>query len=190
MPARGDLNAPHFDSSKPHELRRYFSDLEFLMTRAAVNDDGEKKQHATRFLSVEDQEIWEALAMFKDANKSYDEFKASTLKLYAGNNEERRFELNVLDSLIGQYSRTGVLSIADLTSFFRQFIRITTYLIDKGRLSTIEQCCAFMRAMQPSSFEQAIRRRLEIKKPDVHPGDSHALKDLYETAEFVLAGSS
>ncbi|KAF8155288.1 hypothetical protein K438DRAFT_1777658 [Mycena galopus ATCC 62051] len=190
MPARGDRNAPQFDSAKPHELRRYFTDLEFLLTRAAVASDAEKKQHATCFLSVEDQEIWEGLPTFTDQNKSYAEFKSAVLKLYAGNNEERRFELSDLDSLIGQYSRVGILTIADLTAFYRQFLRITTYLMNKNRLSTIEQSRAFLRAMQPSSFEQAIRRRLEIKKPDVHPGDVHALADLYEAAEFVLAGTS
>ncbi|KAJ6494422.1 hypothetical protein C8R45DRAFT_1135218, partial [Mycena sanguinolenta] len=190
MPARGDRNAPQFDSTKPHELRRYFSDLEYLLTRAAVTNDQEKKRHATRFLSAEDQEIWEGLETFTDLTKSYDQFKAAVLKLYAGNNDERRFELIDLDSLIGHYSRVGILSIADLTTFYRQFLRITTYLIGKGRLSPIEQSRAFLRAMQPSSFELAILRRLEIKKPDVHPGDVHTLADLYEAAEFVLAGSA
>ncbi|KAJ7852699.1 hypothetical protein B0H13DRAFT_2359364 [Mycena leptocephala] len=60
MPASGDRNAPQFDATKPHELRRYFSDLEYLFTRSSVTDDTEKK-HATRFLSVDDQEIREAL---------------------------------------------------------------------------------------------------------------------------------
>ncbi|KAF8144199.1 hypothetical protein K438DRAFT_2102762 [Mycena galopus ATCC 62051] len=190
MPARGDHNAPQFDSAKPHVLCRYFTDLEFLLTCATVASDAEKKQHATHFLSVEDQEIWEGLPTFTDQNKMYAEFKAAALKLYAGNNEERRFELSDLDSLISQYSRVGILTIADLTAFYRQFLRITTYLMNKNRLSTIEQSRAFLRAMQPSSFEQAIRRHLEIKKPDVHPGDVHALADLYEAAEFVLAGTS
>ncbi|KAF8194899.1 hypothetical protein K438DRAFT_1761178 [Mycena galopus ATCC 62051] len=175
MPARGDRNAPQFDSTKLHELRRYFTDLEFLLTRAAIASDAEKKQHATRFLSVEDQKIWEGLPTFTDQNKMYAEFKSAVLKLYAGNNEEHRFELSDLDSLIGQYSC---------------FLRISTYLMNKNRLSTIEQSRAVLRAMQPSSFKQAIRRRLEIKKPDVHPGDVHALTELYEAAKFILAGTS
>ncbi|KAJ7324037.1 hypothetical protein DFH08DRAFT_817512 [Mycena albidolilacea] len=189
MPARGDRNAPQFDSHKPHELRRYFTDLEFLLNRASVTDNAEKKQHATRFLSVEDQEIWEALPSYSDPAKSYAEFKADALKLYAGNNEDRRFELSDLDALIGQYSRVGILSIDDLTTFYRQFLRITTYLIAKNRLSNAEQSRSFLRAMQPASFSVEVRRRLQIKQPDVHPADPYALADLYEAAEFVLAGS-
>ncbi|KAJ6477193.1 hypothetical protein C8R47DRAFT_1289804 [Mycena vitilis] len=190
MPARGDRNAPQFDSRKPHELRRYFTDLEFLLARAAITDDTQQKQHATRFLSVEDQEIWEALTSFTDNTKTYVEFKAAVLKLYAGNDEDRRFELGDLDALIGQYSRVGILSMEDLTTFYRQFLRITTYLIGKNRLSAAEQSRSFIRAMQPASFAVEVRRRLQIKKPDVHPADPYDLADLYEAAEFTLAGST
>jgi hypothetical protein len=132
MPARGNCNAPQFDSTKPHELRCYFTDLEFLLDRAAVTDDTEMKKHATRFLSIEDQEIWEGLPSFKAAQKSFSDFKAAILKLYSGNNEDHRFELNDLDALVGQYSQVGILSLNDLKMFYRQFLRITTYLIDKN----------------------------------------------------------
>ncbi|KAJ7254442.1 hypothetical protein C8J57DRAFT_1437199 [Mycena rebaudengoi] len=189
MPARGDRNAPQFDSSKPHELRRYFADLEYLLNRAAITDDTEKKMHATRFLSVEDQEIWEALDSFSTANQTYRQFKSAVLKLYAGNDEERRFELADLDAIIGQYSRVGILSMDDLTTFYRQFLRITTYLIQKNRLSAAEQSRSFLRAMQPPAFALEVKQRLQIKKPDVHPADPYALADIYAAAEFVLAGS-
>ncbi|KAJ6502991.1 hypothetical protein DFH09DRAFT_895461, partial [Mycena vulgaris] len=76
MPARGDRNAPTFDPTKPHELRRYFTYLEYLFTRTAVTDSTEKKRHSTRFLAVEDQETWEVLPMFTDANKMYEQFTA------------------------------------------------------------------------------------------------------------------
>ncbi|KAJ6524684.1 hypothetical protein DFH09DRAFT_1418312 [Mycena vulgaris] len=189
MPARGDRNAPTFDAAKPHELRRYFTDLEYLFTRAAVTDNTEKKGHATRFLAVEDQETWEALPTFIDVSKTYEEFKADVLKLYSGNDEERRFGLNDLDALIGHYSRTGIYSKEDLTTFYRQFLRITTYLIGKSRLSASEQSRSFLRAMQPASLLVKIQNRLQIKQPDVHPEDPYAIADIYEAAQFALAGS-
>ncbi|KAJ7091763.1 hypothetical protein C8R44DRAFT_891329 [Mycena epipterygia] len=188
MPARGDRNAPAFDAKKPHELRRYFSDLEFLFSRSAITDIMEMKKHATRFLTVEDQEIWEMLPSFTDAAKSYDTFKADVLKLYAGNDEDRRFGLSDLDALIGHYSRVGIVTKDDLTCFYRQFLRISTYLIGKSRLSPAEQSRAFLRAMQPASLLTAIKQRLQIKKPDIHPEDPYDLADLYEAAQFVIAG--
>ncbi|KAJ6567928.1 hypothetical protein DFH09DRAFT_918330, partial [Mycena vulgaris] len=189
MPARGDRNAPTFDSAKPHELRRYFTDLEYLFTRAAVTDSTEKKRHSTRFLTVEDQETWEALPTFTEATKTYEQFKADALKLYSGNDEERRFALNDLDALIGHYSRTGIYSKVDLTTFYRQFLRITTYLVTKNRLSASEQSRSFLRAMQPASLLAKVQNRLQIKKPDVHPEDPYDIADIYEAAQFVLAGT-
>jgi len=190
MPARGDRNAPQFDSHKPHELRRYFSDLEFLFGRSAVTDNTEKKGHATRFLSVEDQEVWETIESFSDTAKSYDDFKRDILRLYAGNNEDRRYAISDLDALIGEYSRVGILSMEDLTTFYRQFLRITTYLISKNRLSATEQSRAFLRAMHPESFAREIKLQLRIKNPNNHPEDPYPLSELYEAAEFALAGSS
>ncbi|KAJ7123500.1 hypothetical protein C8R44DRAFT_620952 [Mycena epipterygia] len=189
MPARGDRNAPIFDASKPHELRRYFSDLEFLFGRSAITDVTEMKKHSTRFLTVEDQETWEMLPSFSDAQKSYDAFKADVLKLYAGNDEDRRYGLSDLDALIGQYSRVGIITKDDLTSFYRQFLRITTYLLSKSRLSASEQSRAFLRAMQPATLLASIKQRLQIKQPDIHPEDPYELADLYEAAQFVIAGS-
>ncbi|KAJ7900842.1 hypothetical protein B0H13DRAFT_2275275 [Mycena leptocephala] len=52
MPSRGDRNAPTFESTKPRELPRYFSDLEYQFTRCNITDNDEKKSHATRFLSI------------------------------------------------------------------------------------------------------------------------------------------
>ncbi|KAF7359866.1 hypothetical protein MVEN_00712100 [Mycena venus] len=189
MPACGDRNAPQFDSTKPHELRRYFTDLEFLMTRATVTVGTEMKKHATQFLSVEDQEIWEALPSFADATKTFAQFKADILKLYAGNDEDRRFELSDLDSLVGQYSRVRILSLDDLKTFYRQFLRITTYLLDKKHLSESEQSRSFLCAMQPPSLTAEIHLHLKIKNPNLHPADPRPVADLYEAAEYALAGS-
>ncbi|KAF8132727.1 hypothetical protein K438DRAFT_1787789 [Mycena galopus ATCC 62051] len=190
MPARGDRNAPQFDSRKPHELRRYFSDLEFLFNRSSVNNDTEKKKHATRFLSVEDQEVWEALPSFSDATKTYADFKAAVLKIHAGNDEERRFGTGDLDVLIAEYVRVGILTLEDLTSFNRKFLRITTYLVSKKRLSEEDQSRAFLRALQPAAFNREVTLRLHIKHPDVHPDDPYQLADLYSAAEFVLSSPS
>ncbi|KAJ7080914.1 hypothetical protein B0H15DRAFT_786851 [Mycena belliarum] len=126
MPARGDRNAPQFDSSKPRELPRYFGDLEFHFARAAVTDDTEKKQHATRFVSVADQDVWEALEEFKPAS-TYNEFKAAVLRLYPGTDADREFSLADLDTLVGEYARVGILSKGDYSEFYRQFLVITQY---------------------------------------------------------------
>ncbi|KAJ7925343.1 hypothetical protein B0H13DRAFT_1863187 [Mycena leptocephala] len=190
MPARGDRNAPHFDSQKPRELPRYFSDLQYLFTRAQVADSTEKKQHATRFLTVEDQDVWETLDEFTDANKTYDEFKRAVLNLYPGTDADRKYSLADLDALIGEYGRIGIHSKADFSEFYRQFLVISKYLVDKQRLSEGERCRAFRRAIQSQPFWDRVDRRLQIKKPDVHPQDPYSVQDIHDAVDFVLADTS
>ncbi|KAF8181244.1 hypothetical protein K438DRAFT_1768075 [Mycena galopus ATCC 62051] len=175
MPARGDRNAPQFDSSKPRELQRYFTDLEYHFTRLSVTDEAEKKKHATRFLGVDDQDIWEALTEFQ-APHTYAAFKAAVLKLYPGNDADRKYSLADLDALVGQYARVGILSKGDYSEFYRQFLVITTYLIARQRLSATEQSKAFV--------------VLSPLHPDVHPDDPYEIADLHEAVEFALATTS
>ncbi|KAJ7110758.1 hypothetical protein C8R46DRAFT_1279023 [Mycena filopes] len=127
MPARGDRNAPQFDSTKPRELHRYFTDLEFHFTRANVTDSTEKKRHATRFLSVDDQDVWESLAQFGDPAKSHDEFKAAVLKLYPGNDANRKYSLGDLDALIGEYVKICKCAGSAVTSVSRYVGSKTLY---------------------------------------------------------------
>ncbi|KAJ7831041.1 hypothetical protein B0H13DRAFT_1578685, partial [Mycena leptocephala] len=190
MPARGDRNAPQFDSQKPRELLRYFSDLQYLFGRANVTDSTEKKQHATRFLTVEDQDIWETLDEFTDASKSYDEFKRAVLSLYPGTDADRKYSLADLDVLIGEYGRIGIHSKADFSEFYRQFLVISKYLVDKQRLSEGERCRTFRRAFHSQPYWDRVDRRLQIKKSDVHPQDPYSVQDIHDAVEFVLADTS
>ncbi|KAF8131783.1 hypothetical protein K438DRAFT_1911908 [Mycena galopus ATCC 62051] len=173
MPTRSDRNAPQFDLYKLHKLCRYFGDLEFLFSHSSMTDDIEKKKHAT---------------YFTEAKKLYAHFKADVLKLYSRNDENHQFELSDLNMLIGEYSHVGILSLEDLETFYQQFLRITTYLISKRRLSDNEQSRTFLRVAQPASFTWEVKLCLQIKQPDVHPADPYPLTDLYEVAEFALAG--
>ncbi|KAJ7455161.1 hypothetical protein FB451DRAFT_1049110 [Mycena latifolia] len=190
MPARGDRNAPTFDSSKPRELPRYFSDLEFHFTRCNITDAAEMKSHATRFLSVRDQDAWEALTEFITDGTTYADFKSAVLKLYPGTDADRKYSLADLDVLIGAYARTGILSKGDFSEFYRDFTAISTFLIRKDRLSAAEQSRAFRRAMQPQSLWDRMHQRLQIKKPDVHPDDPYGLADLKEAADCALQSTS
>ncbi|KAJ7307663.1 hypothetical protein DFH08DRAFT_918484 [Mycena albidolilacea] len=189
MPARGDRNAPQFDSAKPRELPRYFSDLEFHFTRASVVDSTEKKRHATRFLSVEDQDVRESFPEFGPAS-TFDQFQAAVLKLYPGTDSNRKFTLADLDTLVGEYARVGILSRGDYSEFYRQFLVITQFLFGRECLSIAEQSRSFFRAIAPAHLWARVHQRLQIKKPDVHPDDPYALEDLHEAVQFVLADTS
>ncbi|KAJ6537519.1 hypothetical protein DFH09DRAFT_1090876 [Mycena vulgaris] len=186
MPACGDRGAPSFDSSNPRQLHRHFSDLDFHFGRSSVTDDTEKKKHTTRFLSVEEQDVWEAFPEF-GPTKTYDEFKAAVLKLVPGTDVDRKFTPADLDALVGKYARLGILSKGDYSEFYRHFLAITQFLVARQRLSLAEQSHAFRRAIALPSLWDRVPQRLQSKKPDVHPDEPCELADLNEAVEFVLA---
>ncbi|KAJ6557493.1 hypothetical protein B0H19DRAFT_947094 [Mycena capillaripes] len=156
MPSRGDRNAPTFDSTKPRELPRYFSDLQHQFGRCNIANDAEKKSHATRFLSVGDADAWESLTEFATAAKTYAEFKEAVLSLYCGTAPGKKYSIADLDTLVGAHARTGTHSRGDFSGFYRDFATISTYLIKQGELSPKDQTSAFRRAMQPDSLRESI----------------------------------
>ena len=114
MPARGDRSAPQFDPQQPRELRRYFADLDFAFTRAGIADREAKKKHACRYVDVDTADLWESIAEFTNANSSYDEFTKAVHALYPGSEEERKWSVTDMDKLVGERSRLGIISLADL----------------------------------------------------------------------------
>jgi hypothetical protein len=189
MPARGDRAVPRFDPKQPRGLRRYFTDLEFHFNRANVTHDGEKKQHATRYVDVDTSELWESLQEFTDAALPYADFVKTVHSLYPGSEEERKWSVADMDKLVGERSRLGILSLADLGEYYRQFLAITSFLISKQRLSEDEQSRAFVRGFQ-SDLWVRVSQRLQLKLPDHFPDDPYPLDSIHEAALFALHGTS
>ncbi|KAJ7936416.1 hypothetical protein B0H13DRAFT_1558812, partial [Mycena leptocephala] len=99
MPARNDLIAPVFDSQKPRDLRRYFFDIDFLFSRSHITDDAEKKYHATCFLALDDQELWELVPEFADHAVSFAKFTTAVFRLYPEADPDRRYSIADLTAL-------------------------------------------------------------------------------------------
>ncbi|KAF7374488.1 hypothetical protein MSAN_00333200 [Mycena sanguinolenta] len=189
MPARRDCIAPTFNSHAPRTLPKYFSDLEFLFLRSCITTDSEKKYHATRFLELDEQELWECVPEFADPTASFTELTTAIFRLYPEADPERRHSRSDLDALVSELSRLPSLSRTQFADFYRSFFLISTFLIQKGRLSGFEQSFALRRAI-PQSIWPQIAQRLAIKLPDVYPGDPYPLASLRDAIHFVLADSS
>ena len=143
MPACGDCGLPQFDPEKPRELHRFFEDLKFHFTRSHIVDKEEMKQHALRFINCDTTELWEILPEFTNATASYQKFIDAVYKLYLGSDAERHWSIGAMEKLIGEASRVGILSLADLGKYHREFIAMTTFLIAKNHISAAEQSRAF-----------------------------------------------
>ena len=189
MPARGERAAPSFDKSKPRELVRFFEELEYLFERAALTQETEKKKHVLRYVEFEVEQIWKTFPEYTDPTKSYAEFKAAILIHYPDASGDYVYSLRDMDLLIGERQRLGIANTIELAEYHLQFLSITSWLIEKQQLGTLEQQRGYLRAFQPRLLG-AINNRLQMKYPDHHPNIPHTVKEVYEAARFILQSAT
>ncbi|KAF7372533.1 hypothetical protein MVEN_00115500 [Mycena venus] len=185
MPARSDPSAPAFDSQQPQTLARYFSDLAFLFSRSCITVHAEQKFFATRYLSHDDQELWECVPEFSDSAIPFVQFRTAIFRLYPDADPERRHSLGDLESLVKNFSNTPSPSHAVFLDFYRRFFTISSYLRSRDHLSIGEQSRLLFQAV-PLAISPAVQLRLRIVCPGVHPHDPYALEDLRAAIDFVL----
>lgn len=189
MPSRGDRAAPQFDPKQPRGLRRYFVDLEVQFGKAAVTDIPTQKRYACSYVDVDTSELWESIPEYADVTQSFDDFKTAIGVLYPGSQDERKWSVADMDKLVGERSRLGVITIADLGDYYRQFLAITSFLRRKNRLSEAEQGRAFARGFQPELWSR-ISQRLQLTIPDRFPDDPYTLVEIHKAAQYALHGTA
>ena len=189
MPARGERAAPTFDKTKPRELLRFFDDLEYLMERAAITSETDKKKQAVRYTDFDTEQVWKTFPEFKNNTTTYLEFKQAILVHYPDASGDFIYSLRDMDLLIGERQRIGISSTQDLSDYHLQFMSITTWLKEKKHLGELEQQRAYIRAFQ-TALLTAIQNRLQLKNPDHHPSIPHTVEKVYEAARFVLQGTT
>src|ERR1700690_2360644 len=118
----------------------------------------------------------------------WDDFVNAVFKLYPGTDDEQKWTIADMDTLVGSQLCVGIYDKTTLLNYYRPFIMITQYLLGKNHILKAEQSCAFLRGFQ-QQFLLKIYRRLEIKFPDQIRDDPYDLDDIYKAAEFVLTGS-
>ena len=189
MPACGEHAAPTFDKTKPRELLRFFDDLEYLMERAVITSETDKKKQAVRYTDFDTEQVWKTFPEFKNNATTYLDFKQAILVHYPDASGDFIYSLRDMDSLIGERQRIGISSTQDLSDYHLQFMSITTWLKEKKHLGELEQQRAYIRAFQ-TPLLSAIQNRLQLKNPDHHPSIPHTVEKVYEAARFVLQGTT
>ena len=86
---------------------------------------------------------------------------------------------------MGERQRLGISTTTELAEFHLKFLSITSWLIEKEQLGTLEQQRGYLRAFQ-SRFLASINNRLQTKFPDQHPNKPHAIQEVYDAARFIL----
>ena len=147
------------------------------------------KGHALRFVDCDTAELWEILPEFADSTAPYRKFVDAVCQLYPGSDAEQRWLIADMEKLVADTSKTGILSLADLGKYHRDFVSITTFLITKNRLAAPKQSCAFARAF-PSELWSQVSYQLQLKFPDHFPDDPYALEQIHNATRFVLHGTA
>ena len=143
MPTHGDCGVLQFDPAKLHELHYFFKELKFQFVQSYVVDKKEMKKHALWFVDWDTMELWEILPKFADMVTPYQKYVDTVYKLYPGSDVERHWLIADMDKLVGETSRVGILLLTDLGKYHWELITITTFLIMKSHISTMEQSCTF-----------------------------------------------
>ena len=191
MPCRGEITAPIFNKLKPRELPKFFAELEYLFERANIRwnlneeEDYDLKRHALRYVDFETEELWRAIPEFLDPSKDYEDFKEGILDLYPDTLEDDRYSLSDIDTLVGERRRLGINSVDDLVDFNTRFLKTTSWLIDRGQVSDLEQRRSYIRAFPPSLL-RSILTRLQIKFPRMRHDEPYKISYVYKAALVVL----
>lgn len=158
------------------------------MDAANVATDQERKVLACRYVDFDDAQLWSILTQYA-ATSTYAQFKTAVLALYPGATDERSYSQLDVDTIIGERLRLGIHTREELAAYHRQFLRVTQYLISKGRYTANEQGKGFAQGLGTDLWGK-VSQRLQLKLPDHYPDDPYALDAIMEAANFVMGQST
>jgi hypothetical protein len=101
MPARGHSTALKFTPTQPHELHRYFKELEVLFARCQVTNNVERKKHVCQYLDIDTSDFWQSINKYAPAT-TYESWKTAIYKLYPGSEDSHRWTMTNMDKLVGE----------------------------------------------------------------------------------------
>ncbi|KAG6851545.1 hypothetical protein C0991_008246 [Blastosporella zonata] len=141
MPARGHGTAPSFNPSKPRELPRYFTELEFLFASSGVTNDAEKKALGIHYVDYNSSEQWLSISEYQPYDDSqpalpysYDDWKRAVISLYPGADAATKYSMADLDQIMGKAARTNIKTIGQFADYYRKFYQDPVY----GQISNID----------------------------------------------------
>ncbi|KZT22332.1 hypothetical protein NEOLEDRAFT_1181058 [Neolentinus lepideus HHB14362 ss-1] len=169
LPSRRDKAAPVFDLEQPRTLVRYFEDLDDLFALHKVTTDEAKKAAALKYVPMAVEDLWKTLPEYSIGGTLY--------------------TVGDLDRLTGECARIGIHTLADLASYYREFILITRFLISKDLLSAREQNRAFQRGFNAELWLRIVHW-LQIKDINHPPDTAYDVQKVYEAAAFALYGTA
>ena len=186
MPLSRTRDAPKF-MDDPRGFDEFFDNVAELAARAKL-DDAAEITWAIRYAG-EESECWENVpcrTKGPDATPAtLDEFKEEVRQRYPHLLNNRRYSIVDLTKLLERTQDYRAMSQDDLGIYYRRFLSIADYLIKEDRLSERERNAFYLKGF-PQPIRASIKKRLEIKCPDVRPADGYKLSDIHDAASFAV----
>jgi hypothetical protein len=185
MPIRGHATAPAF-AGDPLDLQPFFDEINSLGNEAQITE-GDKIRCALRYIRREDYELWSTL----DESKGVDfaAFRKAVITFYPGAEEERRYNETDLRNIVDAQRSYGLCSRADLGLYYREFSRVSKFLVAEKKISTTERDKYFIQGFE-GAFHQRVIDRLQYMNPLHYPDDPYDWQVVHECAKFLLAGTT
>ena len=143
MPLWGTKDAPKFNGKIPALLPRFLEDVDLLATAAGIND-AEKICYAMRYADLDEAEVWQTVSATSTAIPDWDDFVDQVKELYLGCEGSNRFCRADLHYLVQDSRMASMRSQEDLGEYRRKFTKISSHLVDTGKLSETEQNGLFL----------------------------------------------
>jgi hypothetical protein len=156
LPFHRAHEAPAFDGT-PLTLTRFFQDVDnvYIDCAVAAPTDAEKIRWTIYYLDPNTADLWETVTPNR-ATMTWDEFKKKIQELYPGSDRSRLYSARDLENIVADYGERGVYTRADLGEYYREFERISGYLLAHGK--TDQAAC---NRLYIQGFGDATRRRIE-----------------------------
>ena len=183
MPATRAREAPLW-ASDPAGFDNFFDDTDDFATRSGLDDAG-KIRWACRYAGAE-SEVWKALpCVANGGTPTFAEFRAAVAGCYPHLNKDTRYTPDELDALIARTSTNDDMTRTDFGAYHRDFLKMSTYLVLKNRLSPHDCNVKYLRGL-PGRLRAAVRTRLAHLKPHIRPGDGYDIDDTNHAVTFIF----
>ncbi|KAL5532110.1 hypothetical protein ACEPAF_5674 [Sanghuangporus sanghuang] len=183
MPYLGDRRAPKFNASgDPAEIPIFFNRVR-LFGRSAGLTDVQMIAWARCYADAKDDQLW--CKRPETRGNDFMAFKDAILKYYP--NATTQYTLGDLHNLINISRNQIMLNTTALGEYHRNFITISSYLIDAGMLSEFEQKRMFREGLHPT-LNRELDLNLRFVKHDHPTGVPWDIDTVVRELERILTG--
>ena len=114
-----------------------------MATAAGIND-AEKIHYAMWYVDLNEAEVWQTVSAASTAIPDWDDFIDQVKELYLGCEESNHFCHVDLHYLVQNSWMASMCSQEDLGKYRCKFTKISSHLVDTGKLSETEQNNLFL----------------------------------------------